>query len=364
MHIQKTMNLAFSLILLGGLLAACGGAAPTSSAAEIATMVAGTFQALTPPAANTQPAGDTPLAPAATEVPTSTLLSTAIPVQVLPLGSFAPYPADACERMRASFEQAIGAPVTVESVPFSDRVTGGTGTACRIHATGNGATYGMPGPFGTLDALVRSLGWTEDGTNYGAGGPTGMADGYRKGGVLGLLAVNWKPSADANCPSNQPIGACSLTPEQKLFNVTFDLAQAVVYQNLAADACAGWLTSLQPAVKVPLVPETVDFTDLEGNLGTACQVRGAGNGLNFNTLADASNAIGQVFASLGWTLVNGADGPTGTLREYSSGNQTAVVTVTWHPSADANCPTDQPISSCSLTPEQRLYSLTAAFAQK
>ena len=157
---------------------------------------------------------------------------------------------------------------------------------------------------------------------------------------------------------------CPLTPEQKIFDVTFDVADMVVYNPLALDQCAAWLTAIQPALPVSAVLETVDFTDFEMNRGTACQLSAEGNGNNFANIGDTAQAIDAILAPLGWILVNGADGPTGTGREYSLGNLVAVVFVQWKPSADANCPKDQPISMCNLTPEQRLFTVTVAFAQK
>jgi hypothetical protein len=341
------VSLPLSLILFCGLLTACGGTASTSLEGEVETKVAATYQAM----------GDTQ-----TGLFAPTLLPTAMPAQVLPQGSFSPPGADQCNQMKAMIEQAIGLPAMIEVVDFSDRVTGGTGTACRIHISGDGTSLEM-GAFTILDTLVREGGWSWD-SNYSAAGPTGMMEGYRKGGALGLLSVTWQPSSNDLCPKDQSISACDLTPEQKLFDVTFDIAQVVVYIPLSADQCAAWLTTLQPAIRVSLVQETVTFNDLEGNYGTACQVHGAGTGLDFSNFTDTADTIGSIFGSLGWTAANTADGPTGTMREYSSGNQTGVVTITWQPSADANCPTDQPISTCNLTAEQRLYTLTVAFAQK
>jgi hypothetical protein len=218
--------------------------------------------------------------------------------------------------------------------------------------------------FSTLVNLLPTLGWTEDSFNYGAGGPTGMASGFTKGGALGLLTVGWKPSADANCPKDQPIGMCPLTPEQKLYDVTFDVADLIVYNPPAADQCATMLAALQPAISIPFVLETVDFTDFEMNRGTACQVRAQGNGTNFSNIGDISRSIDVILTSFGWTLVNGADGPTGTGREYTLGNMVVISFVKWKPSADANCPKDQPIGMCPLTPEQKLYTVTVALAEK
>lgn len=381
MHITAR---SFVLIIVAGLLlSACGGAPATNSISEVETVAAMTFQAMTaqaevpqatePPvvestATNTPESGGTvPTATSQAAAPasTSTPEPPIVPVKIVSRGTFIPYPATDCERVRVVFEQTIGAPVTVESVAFSDRVTGGTGTACRVHGTGTGATYGMAGPsFSTLISMLQDIGWTEDSYNYGAGGATGMATGFKKGGAIGLLHVGWQPSADANCPKDQPIGTCALTPEQKIFDVTFDVADMVVYNPPAPDQCASALTALQPAIPVPFVIETVDFADFEMNRGTACQLRAEGDGTNFANIGDPAKALDAIMQSLGWTLVNGADGPTGTGREYTNGNLVAIVFVTWKPSADANCPKDQPISMCSLTPQQKLYTVKVTFGEK
>lgn len=347
---KKSIIIAICLITSSGLLAGCGGASPTSSAGDVATSVAATFQALTPQVLITQSAGD------------PTPLPTSEPAQVYPQGSFTPYEAAQCEQVRSNFEQAIGVSMAVETTSFSDRVTGGLGNACRIHASGNGTTLSM-GAFTTLDSFVREQGWIWDG-NYGAGGPTGMMEGYRKGSALGLLSVTWQPSSRDLCPSDQPIGACVLTPEQKLFDVTFDIARVVIYIPLPVDQCEVWLTTLQPEIPVSLVQEVVNFNDMEGNTGTACQVRGAGTGLDFSSFMDTANVLEDVFVSQGWTFTNGADGPTGTAREYRSGDQIAIVTVMWKPSSDANCPTDEPIGACNLPQEQRIYKIMVLFARK
>jgi hypothetical protein len=341
---NKLIYGTFFLILFCGFLSACGRPTPVSLAGEVETRVAATIQA-----------------GSESQVVTPMIIPTAMPAQVLPPGSFT-FLADQCEQMRSAIEQSVGVPAMLETTPFTDRVGGGTGTACRIHVSGTGTTLSMAA-FTTLDALVKEKGWSWD-MEYGAAGPTGMQEGYRKGGAVGILGVTWKPSSRDLCPSDQPIEACVLTPEQKLFDVTFDIAQVVIYVPLSANDCSEWLTILQPSIPVLLVQETVNFIDLEGNAGTACQVHGAGTGLDFGNFVDTANVIGSVLTSQGWSAGNGADGPTGTVREYTIGNETAIVTLIWEPSPDANCPKDQPIGACILNAEQRLYTLTVAFAQK
>jgi hypothetical protein len=367
------------LVLCFVLLSACGGKSPSNTINDVQTAAAATFQALTQQAANQPVSVDTatstatatevqPEASAATATNTpvpaaSFVTSTPLPVQIAARGSFVPYRADECEHLRVSFEGTIGKPVTVESVSFTDRVSGATGTACRVHGTGTGATYTMD-VFSALVNLLPTLGWTEDSFNYGAGGPTGMATGFTKGGALGLLSVGWRPSADANCPKDQPISMCPLTPEQKLFDVTFDVADRVYYNPPSSQVCSAMLNQAQPYVPAPLALEIVDFTDFELQRGTACQLRAQGDGTVFTDYFATVQSLDTVFAAGGWSLINGADGPTGTAREYTSGSLLAIVSMGWKLAPGVTCPPDQPISACPLTPEQKIYTVTIQVGEK
>ena len=75
-----------------------------------------------------------------------------------------------------------------------------------------------------VDALKGAFaGWEEDG-NYAAGGPTGMGIGMRQDAALLLILAEWMPDPSANCPSDQPISACELAPEQQIYTVTVQAA--------------------------------------------------------------------------------------------------------------------------------------------
>jgi hypothetical protein len=59
---------------------------------------------------------------------------------------------------------------------------------------------------------------------YAAGGPTGMGIGMTRDAALLLILAEWTPDPAANCPADQPISACELTPEQQLYTVTVQAA--------------------------------------------------------------------------------------------------------------------------------------------
>jgi hypothetical protein len=72
---------------------------------------------------------------------------------------------------------------------------------------------------GALGAMLAEQGWTAD-PMFVADGPTGTAAGYRKGDQICLAAAMWQPDESANCPDDQPISACEVTPEQQNYIVT------------------------------------------------------------------------------------------------------------------------------------------------
>ncbi len=159
----RSLFLSSLILILVLFLSACGGTAPTVTIDQVQTVAALTFQAMTSQPADTSlpPTLEPTLASGSTAAVMDTsvpaLTPTPTPVQVQPRGSFIPYPADSCEALRAGFENTLGAPVVIESVPFTDRVTGGTGTACRVHATGTGCHLHHGGR--TLHHLVGSTGY-------------------------------------------------------------------------------------------------------------------------------------------------------------------------------------------------------------
>jgi putative hemolysin len=156
-----------------------------------------------------------------------------------------PPAAEVCNGMAQALTQAIATEVTQagEPVEITDPVTMATGTACRAMSTGTGLDF--PGPDAPMQALAAVLtggGWEED-IKLQAGGPTGMGLGFRSGDIVCLAAAVWRPDPAANCPQDQPISSCTVTPEQQLYTVTLDCAQAVAapggvgLANLASQNC-------------------------------------------------------------------------------------------------------------------------------
>jgi putative hemolysin len=140
-----------------------------------------------------------------------------------------PPASEVCNGMAQALMQAIMTEVTQagEPVEITDPVTMATGTACRAMSTGTGLDFAGPDvPMQALAAVLTAGGWEED-IKLQAGGPTGMGTGFRSRDIVCLAAAVWQPDPSANCPQDQPVSACKVTPEQQLYTVTLDCAQAV-----------------------------------------------------------------------------------------------------------------------------------------
>jgi dipeptidase D len=115
---------------------------------------------------------------------------------------------------------------TVTEERLDDPVTGATGTGCQATITGTGVQFESPwAVVGALGAMLAEQGWTAD-PMFVADGPTGTAAGYRKGDQICLAAAMWQPDESANCPGDQPISACEVTPEQQNYTVTLSCGVA------------------------------------------------------------------------------------------------------------------------------------------
>jgi hypothetical protein len=234
-RLQQLMGMALVTLLLAG----CGGAAPEPTAA---------------PTQTPQPPTATPVPPPPTPTPAPTATPEA-------QGDLQPLDAAACSELADAMAQALGVAVTTAEAPLRDCVSGKAGAGCQATATGTGLDFEhFMVVADTLREIFEQRGWQEDPVCTAAG-PTGTGTSFRQGNIFCLLSAGWEPSEDADCPTDQPISACELSPEQKLYTVAFNCAQ---------DTSAEAPQSAQP-------PAVVALED-----GTQCAFAGTGATLAFD----------------------------------------------------------------------------------
>lgn len=165
-----------------------------------------------------------PIAPAATEIPTTVPSAPAGPTPAY-VDAYEPIDAAVCRMLQETATQALGVEFSLEEqTTFLDELAGETGLGCRLTAVGDGNRFA--GPQAIMDALISSigLGWNEQ-PEYQADGPTGTARALARDMALMLVSAEWAPVAGVVCPADRPISDCNLTPDQKIYTVRIDIAQ-------------------------------------------------------------------------------------------------------------------------------------------
>jgi hypothetical protein len=138
--------------------------------------------------------------------------------------SYGPVSAEVCQILQELASQSIALSFSMDpNGYFADPLTGETGKACVLTAMATGMQFSDPAS--VKSNLVNGfLGWEEQ-VNYQADGHTSSGTAMTRDMGLMLINVEWIPSPDANCPTDQPISACNLTPEQKMYTIQVSAAQ-------------------------------------------------------------------------------------------------------------------------------------------
>ena len=259
----------------------------------------------------------TPILPTATSTPAT---ATAVPTATAKAPSdFQPLSSDECINLADAMSQALGIPGEATKAPFEDHVSQRMGTGCQTTITGTGLDFEDVQVVGNaLRRMIQAQGWYED-FRYGGGGPTGELTGFRQANKLCRLLVGWEPSEDANCPSDQPIHACELSPEQKLYTISLNCVQdtsaAITQLELEPKRIQFAPDAISAQVESSLTVGGVDRYVLTATAGQEMI-------LNFSVTSAVDSAemstILNVWGADGTLLRSGYVDPTGRVGELSS----------------------------------------------
>ena len=138
---------------------------------------------------------------------------------------YSPIPEEQCNAIRDQVAATLGVQAEATEAPFVDFITAETGTGCRITATGTGAHFpDFVTVSNQLREMLQALGWEED-QQYVADAPTQTAFAMRQDGALAMVNAGWQPGPEVQCPQDQPISECQVSPEQQVYTITLDFAQ-------------------------------------------------------------------------------------------------------------------------------------------
>jgi hypothetical protein len=220
----KRQALIETLLVLAliALLAGCQGRTTPTIAPATAAPTVVVLPTITRPA----PVSPLPTPGSASPLPTPGLASPLpTPVTAAAAGTdYEPLTGPECEELRALVGETLGKKPDTGLAKFQDIKTGQAGEGCVITLTGTGVDFGsFLDTAQKLQTAFEEAGWEVD-LAYLADGPTGTAFGLRKDTKLALVSVGWDPAEGVRCPTDFPISACNITPEQQLFTITVNVA--------------------------------------------------------------------------------------------------------------------------------------------
>jgi hypothetical protein len=134
-----------------------------------------------------------------------------------------PIPAAECQKFAGQAQEALGFPMKAGEDDFTDLTDGSDGRACHISGSASDQTYGAPSePAAKLAKLFGD--WKTDPARD-ADGPDGAEKGYVSGNRIATIQVNWEPGPGVVCSDKQPLSACKILPQQKLWSAMIDIAE-------------------------------------------------------------------------------------------------------------------------------------------
>ncbi len=136
---------------------------------------------------------------------------------------YEPLPLAECQSLQAIASKTLNFEFTLNPQGGFWGDNGESGTGCTLKAVGTAADFADTGTV-VADLIKAFPDWTADPMGD-ANNPTGAAAALRRNTDLMRVRANWWTKLGVNCPQDQPISACPLTPEQKEYTVVIEVAK-------------------------------------------------------------------------------------------------------------------------------------------
>ena len=132
-----------------------------------------------------------------------------------------PIPAGECQAFAPQVQAAVGFPMTAGEDDFTDLNDGSEGRSCHISGSASDQTYASPDDL--VAKVAQLFGDWKDDPARAASGPGGAEKGLTSGNRLATIEVSWEPGPGVPCSDKQPLSACKILPQQKLWTVIVDI---------------------------------------------------------------------------------------------------------------------------------------------
>ena len=132
-----------------------------------------------------------------------------------------PIPTAECQQFAGQIQAALGFAVSASEGDFTDLTDNSDGRSCHIQGSASGQSYAAPSELAGKIAKVFAD-WRDDPARA-ADGPDGTEKGLVNGNRIATLQVSWEPGPGVACSDKQPLSACNITPQQKLWTAIVDV---------------------------------------------------------------------------------------------------------------------------------------------
>lgn len=134
-----------------------------------------------------------------------------------------PISAAECQTFATQVQGAVGFAAKASEDDFTDLTDRSEGRSCHISASASGQTFTAPADLMTKIAALFP-GWQDDPARADTG-PAGAEKGFVSGSRIATVDVSWEPGPGASCSDKEPLSACNIQPQQKLWTVTVDIVE-------------------------------------------------------------------------------------------------------------------------------------------
>ena len=129
--------------------------------------------------------------------------------------------------------------------------------------------------------------------------------------------------------------------------------------------CQKFAGQIQDVAGFAMTASEDDFTDLsDGSEGRSCHITGSASDQTFAAPAELVARIAKVFADWRDDPARAAEGPDGAEKGFVGGNRIADVDVSWEPGPGVICSDKQPLATCKILPQQKLWNAVIDIAVK
>jgi hypothetical protein len=134
-------------------------------------------------------------------------------------------------------------------------------------------------------------------------------------------------------------------------------AQDDALRPIPAPECQKFATQTQDAMGFAMTASEDDFTDLtDGSDGRSCHISGSASDQTYAGPADLVAKLAKVFGDWRDDPARAADGPDGAEKGLVHGDRVATIQVSWEPGPGVVCSDKEPLSSCKILPQQKLWT--------